>query len=112
MQKLCDLDDIDPAMGLECSLQAGDVLRHVLVVMVDGDVRAWANVCPHMGRSLSWAPGEFLYDNQGRLVCPHHGALFITGTGECVEGPCRGASLTPVAIDVRGGEVFAAQPAA
>ncbi|MCM2355602.1 MAG: Rieske (2Fe-2S) protein, partial [Arenimonas sp.] len=62
-------------------------------------LRAWLNICPHAGRRLDWAPGKFLVD-QGRLVCAAHGASFELGAGVCVAGPCRGASLTAVAVAV------------
>ena len=60
-------------------------------------LQAWLNICPHAGRRLDWAPGRFLVD-QGRLVCAAHGASFEMEHGECVAGPCRGASLLAVAV--------------
>jgi nitrite reductase/ring-hydroxylating ferredoxin subunit len=60
-------------------------------------LQAWLNICPHAGRRLDWAPGRFLVD-QGRLVCAAHGASFEMEHGECVAGPCRGASLVAVAV--------------
>lgn len=71
-------------------------------------VAAFLNICPHAGRRLDWAPGRFLID-QGRLVCATHGACFVPETGLCVAGPCRGASLTAVTVDVRDGEVCLAR---
>lgn len=77
--------------------------------MVDGELQslilrrhgeqlqAWLNICPHAGRRLDWAPGKFLVD-QGRLVCAAHGASFELERGVCVAGPCKGASLVPVAV--------------
>ena len=62
-------------------------------------LQAWLNVCPHAGRRLDWAPGRFLVD-KGHLVCAAHGASFEMERGECVAGPCRGASLVPVAVRV------------
>ncbi|WP_290885537.1 Rieske (2Fe-2S) protein [Arenimonas sp.] len=71
-----------------------------LVLRRHGDVlKAWLNVCPHAGRRLDWAPGRFLVD-QGRLVCAAHGASFEMERGECVAGPCKGASLVAVAVTV------------
>nr|MDQ3057386.1 Rieske (2Fe-2S) protein [Pseudomonadota bacterium] len=65
-----------------------------LILYRDGDsVRAWLNVCPHAGRRLDWAPGRFLKSKEGLLVCAAHGASFELLHGECVAGPCRGASL-------------------
>jgi nitrite reductase/ring-hydroxylating ferredoxin subunit len=73
------------------------------------EVRAWLNICPHAGRRLDWAPGQFLKSRDGLLVCAVHGASFELGRGECVAGPCRGEALRPVAVEVRDGQVFLAQ---
>ena len=70
-----------------------------------GEVRAWLNVCPHAGRRLDWAPGQFLRSKDGLLVCAVHGASFELQRGECVAGPCRGEMLREVAVVVRDGEV-------
>jgi nitrite reductase/ring-hydroxylating ferredoxin subunit len=73
-----------------------------------GAARAWLNICPHEGRRLDWAPGEFLLTRQGLLVCAVHGASFELGAGACVAGPCKGAHLREVALEVRDGQVFLA----
>lgn len=72
----------------------------------DDDVRAWINVCPHAGRRLDWAPGQFLKSKDGLLVCAAHGASFELQRGECVAGPCRGESLREVPVEVRDGAVW------
>lgn len=78
-----------------------------LLVLRDGDaVRAWLNICPHAGRRLDWSPGKFLRSKSGDLVCAVHGATFELGAGECIAGPCRGASLRAVALEVRDGRVW------
>jgi nitrite reductase/ring-hydroxylating ferredoxin subunit len=78
-----------------------------LVLYRDGErVRAWFNVCPHAGRRLDWAPGQFLKSREGLLVCAAHGASFELQGGECVAGPCRGESLRPVEVEVREGAVW------
>ena len=77
-----------------------------LILHRDGSgVRAWLNVCPHAGRRLDWAPGKFLKSREGHLVCAVHGASFELSHGDCVAGPCRGASLRAVAVEVRDGQV-------
>lgn len=81
-----------------------------LIVHRDGSrVRAWLNVCPHAGRRLDWAPGKFLKSKDGLLVCAVHGASFELAQGECVAGPCRGASLRAVMVELRDGEVLLVQ---
>jgi len=73
-----------------------------------GNVRAWLNVCPHAGRRLDWAPGQFLVSRDGLLVCAVHGASFETVGGVCEAGPCRGDALRAVAVEVRDGAVWLA----
>ena len=80
-----------------------DGMHESLVVHRRGDaVRAWLNVCPHAGRRLEWAPGQFLVSKEGLLVCAAHGAAFELDAGLCVGGPCRGQSLAAVAVEVVG----------
>ena len=77
-------------------------------VRCNGQVHAYVNECPHVGTELDWQPGEF-FDIAGLyLVCSTHGALFEPGTGYCVAGPCRGATLRPLAIRERDGQVYLA----
>jgi nitrite reductase/ring-hydroxylating ferredoxin subunit len=77
-----------------------------LILHRAGDaVQAWLNVCPHAGRRLDWAPGEFLRTKGGELVCAVHGATFELGEGRCVAGPCVGAHLRAVPVAVCDGEV-------
>ncbi len=78
-----------------------------LVLYREGDdVRGWLNICPHAGRRLDWAPGQFLKSKVGDLVCAAHGASFSLADGSCVAGPCKGDRLRAVALDVRDGQVF------
>jgi len=81
----------------EAVLAIGGEPASLIVTRVAGQVQAFRNICPHAGRRLDWAPGEFLID-QGQLVCAVHGACFDMASGLCVAGPCKGASLTPVAL--------------
>jgi len=74
-------------------------------------VVAYYNSCPHLGRALNWGPDEFLFTPDGLLVCPHHGATFdVHREGLCMDGPCPGAYLSSVAIQIQDGKVFAELP--
>lgn len=80
-----------------------------LVLYREGDsVRGFLNICPHAGRRLDWAPGQFLKSREGHLVCAAHGASFALDSGQCVAGPCKGDRLRAVAVQVRDGHVFLA----
>ncbi|NYZ62447.1 Rieske (2Fe-2S) protein [Luteimonas deserti] len=79
----------------------------VLVHRSGQTVRAWLNICPHAGRRLDWAPGQFLVSKAGHLVCAAHGASFSLADGLCVDGPCKGESLRAVPVTVRDGRIVA-----
>ncbi len=80
-----------------------------MVLYRDGEsVRGFLNICPHAGRRLDWAPGQFLKSREGHLVCAAHGASFALDSGECVAGPCKGDRLRAVPLQVRDGQVFMA----
>jgi|JI8StandDraft_1071087.scaffolds.fasta_scaffold50628_2 nitrite reductase/ring-hydroxylating ferredoxin subunit len=70
----------------------------ILLYRDQENIQAWLNICPHAGRRLDYAPGKFLMQD-GDLVCAAHGASFRLDSGECVAGPCRGASLKAVAVE-------------
>ena len=93
---------VDGAQGVRFELPSGSqafAVRHC------GAVHGYVNRCPHSGTELDWQPGEFFEESGLYLICSTHGALFEPGSGFCVAGPCRGASLEPVAIRERGGQV-------
>ena len=92
----------------ETEMEVDGVAESVIVHRDGDDVRVWLNVCPHAGRRLDWAPGQFLKSRDGLLVCAVHGASFELIDGECVAGPCRGQSLQRVDVVVRDGEVLPA----
>ena len=75
------------------------------VVACDGDVYAYVNSCPHRGTELDWQPGEVFEETGLYLMCATHGALFEPRSGLCVAGPCHGARLQSVAINVVGNDV-------
>jgi nitrite reductase/ring-hydroxylating ferredoxin subunit len=103
---LARLAQIEDGGFLEVEAQVEGDAESLILHRAGGVVRAWLNVCPHAGRRLDWAPGKFLRNRDGHLVCAVHGATFELGNGECIAGPCRGASLRAVAVAVRDGAVF------
>lgn len=94
---LIELAELPPEGLSECELMVDGELQSVVLRRQGERLQAWLNICPHAGRRLDWAPGRFLVD-QGRLVCAAHGASFELEQGLCVAGPCKGASLVPVAV--------------
>lgn len=46
----------------------------------DGKLRVFSPICPHLGCSVGWNPG------QNQFVCPCHGGVFASA-GERISGP-------------------------
>ena len=108
MNTLCERAEIQADTGKEVLVRTDSGNRYVALFLVDGAVRAYLNTCPHQGRSLNWAPDQFLIGEDGTLVCPHHGAAFEIASGQCISGPCEGAHLTPVEIREENGMILLA----
>lgn len=106
--RLSALNDITDGGFAEVEAMIDGDAESLVLYRLGDEVRAWLNVCPHAGRRLDWAPGQFLKSKDGHLVCAAHGASFELDRGDCVAGPCRGDALRAVQVQVRDGEVWLA----
>ncbi len=68
----------------------------VIVVRAGDALYAYENRCPHFGVPLDIGRGVKTFRNH--VLCVNHYAAFRFADGVCVDGPCLGASLTPVAL--------------
>ncbi len=91
------------APGVRTAALPGGARRRTAIVVDDGDeVRAYVNRCPHWNVPLDQgASGLETVDGQ-RLRCAVHGAEFDRSDGRCLAGPCEGASLTSIPVDLDG----------
>ena len=102
MIRLCEASDV--AEGQSKGFQSGGA--QLLAVRKEGTLYVYVNHCPHRGIALEWLPDQFL-DSSGSLIqCARHGALFLIESGECVAGPCAGASLQAVPSVERDGIIW------
>jgi len=107
---ICALNEIPSqrAQGFHLMIVAEDGSQQpwpIIVIRWGRQVFGYLNRCPHDGVNLDWERNQFLDQNGTRLMCGKHGALFELGTGNCVEGPCKGQSLTPVALAVLDNDI-------
>ncbi|MFT5577009.1 MAG: nitrite reductase/ring-hydroxylating ferredoxin subunit [Bermanella sp.] len=104
MSFLCKLSELADTGSK--GIQHGD--DSVFVVLRDGQYYAYRNSCPHLGVELNWLEDQFLDRGDALIQCATHGALFIIESGECIAGPCQGASLQPLALYIRNDELHLA----
>ncbi len=106
MQRLCALDELTPGLGREFTLESDEGAAEAFVLRQGDGVVAYLNRCPHIGVGLNWKPGHYL-DPKGQVIeCAMHGAQFRIEDGACLRGMCHGEGLEPVAVELRGVEVW------
>ncbi|WP_027584114.1 Rieske 2Fe-2S domain-containing protein [Bradyrhizobium sp. Ai1a-2] len=77
----------------------------VVVRTFGNDYIGYVNRCPHDGVWLNIGSGEFFSPDRSFLRCGRHGASFEIDSGFCIDGPCNGKALEPIALAVIGGDV-------
>jgi nitrite reductase/ring-hydroxylating ferredoxin subunit len=105
---VCRLAELEPTGARAFTVGGGDWPLRGFVVRSGDTVRGYVNRCPHAGHPLNLLPHRFLTPDRALILCSSHGALFEKSSGYCVAGPCAGRSLTPVALEIRGGLVIIA----
>jgi nitrite reductase/ring-hydroxylating ferredoxin subunit len=109
---LCRLEDVPEGGGKEFWFGADMQRFGVFLLRQGGEIRAYRNSCPHLGTPLNIRPDRFLDIAKEHIICATHGALFRITDGFCLRGPCIGASLETVAIEIRRGAIYLSESAA
>jgi nitrite reductase/ring-hydroxylating ferredoxin subunit len=89
------------------TLRRGERDFEAMLLNYRGNLYAYVNRCPHVGITLDWVDNQFFTVDNRYVMCANHGAVFEPPTGECIWGPCVGASLESLALDIQGEKVFA-----
>jgi nitrite reductase/ring-hydroxylating ferredoxin subunit len=66
----------------------------------DDQLRAYVNRCQHLPIPLDAGGRKFMAADSRHLQCQTHGARYRLRDGYCVEGPCVGARLEALAIEI------------
>jgi nitrite reductase/ring-hydroxylating ferredoxin subunit len=105
--KLAKINDVKKGQWYEYSLQTNTGYISVMLRFKNGKYIAYENLCPHQGRRMDYAAGQFLITDSGNIVCPSHGAEFKPENGLCINGPCLGESLKTIQIKTNEEDIFA-----
>lgn len=103
---VCTLAELDDPGSRAFTIGRGDWPLRGLVVRRGDVVWAYRNRCPHAGHPLNLRPHQFLTPDRTLVLCNSHGALFEMSTGLCIAGPCAGARLRSIPVEVRDGLVL------
>lgn len=103
---LCRADEIGEGRARGFLIGEGVARRDVIVMRHRGDLRVFANSCPHQGTPLETFPDKFLNEDGTLFVCSTHGARFRVEDGLCVSGPCESKALRAVPFEVCDGVIY------
>ena len=103
---LCKLSELADPSSKSFEIKIGRKKTNIFIIRKENEVYAYQNICPHAQAPLEWNPDEFLDEQKENIICAMHGAKFTIHNGNCISGPCGGAALTKVAIEVIDGDVF------
>ena len=107
---VCRFDDLDDPGCREFRIGDGDWPFKGFIVRQGDAVYAYQNFCLHAGHPLNWNPDRFLTEDGQQVICASHGAIYEIASGECVAGPCPGAKLRRVEMEIRDGEIVVRGP--
>jgi len=105
---VCALAELADPGSRAFTIGRGDWPLRGFVVRRGEAVHGYVNCCPHADHPLNLRPDEFLSPDGSLVLCNSHGALFEIATGLCIAGPCAGARLRRVLIEVTSGYVLLA----
>ena len=103
---LCALADVPEGATKGFRFGAGaEDFRHVHRVLGRGAARLPQRLpAPVVCRSIG-SPGRFLTPDGTYILCANHAAVFRIDDGACLGGPCHGAGLVAVNLEVSNGEI-------
>lgn len=84
-------------------------VREAILVRARDAVTGWLNHCQHRTH-VRLDTGGGATTRNGEIVCTNHGAMFEGDTGLCTHGPCEGAYLDGLDVEVDDGDVFLSDP--
>ena len=102
---LCALDDVPEGGAKGFRFGAGAETFAMFIVRSGPEPRGYLNLCPHRLLPLDWKPGQFLTPDGKYIFCANHAAVFRIDDGACLGGPCHGAGLMAVNLEVSNGKI-------
>ena len=99
-RRVCRIEDVPDRQAKGFPIEGAE---HDIFIYREGmSLRAYVNSCPHLGTPLNFLEHRFMTPDRARIQCATHGAQFEPATGLCVQGPCLGAHLKPVPVEIDG----------
>lgn len=102
--RIAAVEDVPTDGSFLFTVRDGFDLEEAILLKLDDDVVALKNYCPHW-TDVRFDKGSGATVRNDELVCTKHGATFEKDTGTCTYGPCEGAIIEHLDIEVTDGEI-------
>src|SRR4029079_12569424 len=86
------------------------ISREAFLAWQQNQVLCYQNVCRHLPLALDHGGGPLFNAAWPHFVCQNHGAVYEPLTGQCIAGPCVGASLKKLEVEMVGEEIWFQEP--
>jgi nitrite reductase/ring-hydroxylating ferredoxin subunit len=103
--RILDVESLPADSTCLFTVREGFDETEVVLVRLNDEIAAWRNYCPHW-TDVRLDKGSGAEFRNGELVCTRHGATFEPDSGHCTHGPCEGAYLEEVDIEIRDGTIY------
>jgi nitrite reductase/ring-hydroxylating ferredoxin subunit len=101
MRQIATLSELKVKKAVKFQYRQDGISREGFVAFFNGQVVAYENVCRHVPITLDYGDSRFFDSHGNHFICQTHGATYEPLTGKCVAGPCTGASLKPLQVEIR-----------
>jgi nitrite reductase/ring-hydroxylating ferredoxin subunit len=98
--------DLEKERTAKFTFKREGLSRDGFVALFDGQVVAYENLCRHIPLTIDYGDNRFFTTDGRHFVCQTHGAVYEPLSGLCVRGPCEGAFLRKLEIEVSAGKIF------
>jgi nitrite reductase/ring-hydroxylating ferredoxin subunit len=107
---LASIEELQRKQTLKFTYREEGISREGFLAWTQGKVVAYENVCRHIPITLDYGDARFFNPDRTHFVCQTHGATYEPLTGLCIAGPCVGASLKPVKVELISNEIWLEEP--
>ena len=108
--RIGSLDELKRARTLKFAFLEEGIPREGFMAWYQDQVIAYENRCRHIPISLDYGDGRFFSADGKTIVCQTHGAIYEPLSGECIAGPCPGAFLRKLPVEIAStGEILLVQ---
>jgi nitrite reductase/ring-hydroxylating ferredoxin subunit len=109
-RRLTTLGELKERKTLKFAYKEEGISREAFLVWFNDQVICYQNVCRHIPITLDYGDGRFFNSEGTHFICQTHGATYEPLTGKCIAGPCVGASLKKLEVEMVGEEIWFQEP--